>query len=338
MSFTPWCAVNPIHGLRPALARRGRPSAALVAGAAVFLAAAAGAAWAATGAGRDTGPRLHLDEVSSRVLPDSFELAGASVSADGGVVLWAANQPYLLVGDGAGERALRSEAVARPVAAALVEGDSLVEVVDAERRALLRLTLAGRVVAERALEFPWRVESAVRSGGGWVMAGRDVAGNYRVTRVSPAGARTPLFVLPARDYPSTRLAMRLSGAGDSVLAALVGNPYAVAVVGGRGRVVSDSVFAVPSLPKPFGRAEPLWMSMAIHPLDRGFIRTLSDLRSDRRALVTYDAAGRVSRRSLVAVPIAVVATVPERRTLLAARRTDRMELVTYRWRWADASD
>jgi hypothetical protein len=306
--------------------------------AAALLAGAAGL-WIAGRVARDQAPHLQLEEVASWTLPDSFELTGAFVSPADNTVAWAINQPYLLVEHGGVQRMVTSDSLVSPVGAALVQQDSLLEVVDSGRRSMLRLTLAGAFVSEKALDLPWKVDDAVRARSAWLLAGRDGGGNGRVIAVADSGRTTPLLTLPARQHEGTPLALQLSEAGDAVFATVLGDPRLVlrmsASQARSGRVLPRAEFGAPALPDDRAGAEDaaLWISLGIHPLDRGFIRTFSDLRSDRRVLATYDRDGRLLRDSGIAVPMAVVATVPRRRVLLAARRTDRMELVKYRWSW-----
>ena len=73
--------------------------------------------------------------------------------------------------------------------------------------------------------------------------------------------------------------------------------------------------------------------MGVFALDFGFVQILADLRSDRRHLLVYDAAGAFKRRRAIDVPFGILDTVPDRQELLAVRRTDRLEILTYQWSW-----
>lgn len=311
-----------------------RPPALLLIGSIVVV--SAGSVWLSRSAGRQPPSHLQLDEISSWTLPDSFDVKGAHVSSDGTALLWAVNQPYLILWDGSSRRILRSNALKRPVAAVLTPDDAIVEVIDAARRKVVRLSLTGRLIAEQPLDLPWQVESAVHTASGWRLGGRDLAGNYRVVSFEGSGARTRLLTVPAREHRGTRLSMSLSAVEGGLFATLRSRPHTVKRISEATAAavhVSSSGFAAPPLPMRDGSELPLWLALSIHPLDEGYIRTFADLRSDLRVLATYDAEGRLLRRSVIAVPIGILATVPERRVLLAARRTDRLEVVTYRWRW-----
>lgn len=311
-----------------------RRSARLLVGAIMVM--AAGSVWLSRTAGRHARPQLQLDEISSRTLPDSFDVKGAHVSPDGTALLWAVNQPYLILEDENSRRIVRSNSLERPVAAVLIQDDTVVEAIDADRRSVIRLSLTGRLIAEQPLGLPWQVESAVHTASGWSLGGRDVAGNYRVVAFEESGARTRLLTVPAREHRGTQLSMSLSAAEGGLFATLRSRPHTVTRVTEATAAavrVPSSGFAAPRLPTGEGNEAPLWLALEIYPLDKGYIRTFSDLRSDLRVLATYDAEGRFLQRSVIAVPIGILATVPEKRVLLAARRTDRLEVVTYRWRW-----
>jgi hypothetical protein len=131
--------------------------------------------------------------------------------------------------------------------------------------------------------------------------------------------------------------MNLSEAGGEVFATLLGQPYGVTRIPAgprdRGRAAPAAPLTPPKLPDRRDGEPTLWVALAVHPLDTGFIRTFADLRSDERVLATYGGDGSLLRQSRLDVPMAILTTVPGERLLLAARRTDRLEIVFYRWRW-----
>ncbi|MBB4634714.1 hypothetical protein [Longimicrobium terrae] len=301
----------------------------------IVLALAAGTAWGCGSGEQDAPPAaFELQEVASTMLPDSFEVKGAALSRDGRVVVWSGNQQHLLVDGGSGVSVFPAGIPLSPLAVGFAASDSLLEVVDAERRSLLVLSWAGKVVAEHALDLPWRVESATRTESGWFLGGRDTAGDFTIVRWSPDGGRiSPV----SRIHPhgrDRRTAVLLTAAGPDVTASEIGAPH-------RGRLISagqsgpdgDAQFAAPAFPKARGRDGAFWISLPIFSIDSGYVRSFSDLRSDNRLIALYDRRGRLTRVTQVAVPMAVVAANPESRVLLFARRTDRIELVRYTWRW-----
>ena len=71
------------------------------------------------------------------------------------------------------------------------------------------------------------------------------------------------------------------------------------------------------------------VGMATHAIDKGFIQLLADPRSDLRVLVVYGPDGRTFRRATIGVSLGLLDFEPVATHVLALRRTDTLELVTY---------
>ena len=89
---------------------------------------------------------------------------------------------------------------------------------------------------------------------------------------------------------------------------------------------------IPAGNEPYYENDP-WVGTGVFALDSGFVQVLADLASDRRHLVIYDSSGAFRRRRAIDVPFGILDTVPDRRQLLALRRTDRVKILTYEWTW-----
>jgi hypothetical protein len=79
-----------------------------------------------------------------------------------------------------------------------------------------------------------------------------------------------------------------------------------------------------------------WRATSVLALEpgRGFLQTLTDLSSDHRVFVRFDPEGVPRRSTVTEAAMGFVYSNPTQHTLLALRRTDRQELVTYTWNWA----
>jgi hypothetical protein len=77
------------------------------------------------------------------------------------------------------------------------------------------------------------------------------------------------------------------------------------------------------------------VSLGTLALDHGYLQTIADLKSDLRVLVLYDTDGRVIRQSRLDVAIGMQYSIPARRLLLAAVRTNESQLIVYQWHWGD---
>jgi hypothetical protein len=76
-----------------------------------------------------------------------------------------------------------------------------------------------------------------------------------------------------------------------------------------------------------------WVSAPVLDLGDAMVQTLSDLGSDRRVLVLYDRHGREQRKTVLAVPMALVGITGDRRYLVGVRDLGRAEVVLYAWRF-----
>lgn len=66
-------------------------------------------------------------------------------------------------------------------------------------------------------------------------------------------------------------------------------------------------------------------------LDRGWIQTLADLRSDRRVIVVFDSTGAEVRRLEMDAPFGFVASSRDPQEVVALRALGKAELIFYRW-------
>lgn len=65
-------------------------------------------------------------------------------------------------------------------------------------------------------------------------------------------------------------------------------------------------------------------------IDSGFIQVLADPKSDLRVIVLYSPNARLVRQAVMRVSLGFLDFEPITNRLLALRRTDGLELVTYR--------
>lgn len=79
-----------------------------------------------------------------------------------------------------------------------------------------------------------------------------------------------------------------------------------------------------------------WLGLRVVKLDEGYLQVLADKGSDQRAFVLFDSGGRARRISRVKAIVGVLDTDASNRRMLMLRRTDKLELVLYRWAWGDA--
>lgn len=280
----------------------------------------------------------HLFLTETRVIDESDALSvqGTNVSTSGSLVAWSRNTDYLLLwrkGTGTQAPAKLGQAVLlRPVAAAF-DTDSTVEVVDAGRAEIFRISVSGHVLGQRRISAPNSIEVAARSALGWYVGGFDHDSAFRLYLETSQNSRH--VVLPVSDSEVRSASVVLSAYGKSVLVTSLHPPFRTFRISSHAPHVTTftPLSALGRVPSDVLLPASAWISLPIVPLDKGFIQSLADLRSDRRIFILYDQYGNFVRRSELDVPLAFYCSLPARQLLIAARHSRTMDLVEYRWEW-----
>ena len=187
---------------------------------------------------------------------------------------------------------------------------------------------------------PWRAQEpnppAVRGPSGWVFVGGTAPGadaENPTSRISLLGAGgDPFFqqAIELRSPWSDSAAVFVSRTPRGVIVSSRLFPFAWSAVAEDNRISASGRF--PAGDEAYYSSDP-WVATGVFALDIGFVQVLADLASDRRHLVIYDPSGAFTRRRVIDVPFGILDTAPSRRQLLALRRTDRVEVLTYEWTW-----
>jgi hypothetical protein len=277
---------------------------------------------------------LELEEEYAWTVPDPIRVTGAATAGSGRLLVWSHDQNIVLLVGGSDGEVLSRIPVNRPVGAAFVEGDTVIEVVEADRAGITTRTTGGRIVRQRAIGTPLAVEDAARGLDGWFIAGRYADDRYRVYFAPGSDTARMIRAVFTLDGPSTS-GMHVTAHGRDALITTVAPPFRTYLVSPSGEVKrelepwgSEAEIPVLSWPDTSRR----WVSLPTLPLDRRFLQTLSDIRSDKRLLILYDTEGCVASGTEVDVPLGFVASLESEHLLVAARRLNAMEIVIYRWR------
>ena len=295
--------------------------------------------------------RLILTESSRRILPINIVLHGGQLSPTPGVnVLWSADTVWMTSPGDPDPRPVCPERVRAPLGAAFVNDASeqdasyngaasptpAIEIVDvgAEGSEAVRLVrFSNGECSSAAWSGPEPIRPLARGWDRWIFVKGSVPAvrpsTTEVALVISRGARAQLSTVELDTAWSDSLALVLSPATRGVIVSSRSFPFSWATVGedGRGRVTGR----VPIGNEPFYMGA--WIGAGVFALDSGFVQILADLGSDRRHLLIYDAAGAFKRRRVIDVPFGILDTAPDRGELLALRRTDRLEILTYQWSW-----
>jgi hypothetical protein len=229
-----------------------------------------------------------------------------------------------------------------PVAVSFDSGNEGFEVLFGPSGRIVQLNKDGRIIGERILG-PWAdsmiLQTAARLPSGWLASAQDSHRNLFLMPESDDGGGTVLrsfrYADFARSLPDTfvRISAGVTRWGDRIVASLWWNPYETLVMDTKGEV-QQRFMPSPEGLVPQGISDSsLFLALPALPLDRGFLQTYVDLRSDRRILVLFDSDGSERRRTTLTVPIGYVASLPASKQLLAIRRVVGTEVVVYEWQW-----
>jgi hypothetical protein len=279
------------------------------------------------------GAKLELRLIASVPVPEQFSIAGIDASASGLVALWSLHRPEVLICCHNSLQVIQNEDLARPVAARILNGDSLVEVLDGDNESLFQLSSSGRLISRRHLRVGFEINRAIPGAGGWYVVGQDSTGATIAAFLSDTGdllRRDILLPQSSGPAPTVQLSRLPAGA----LATLADPPYTTwtLAAGAPPHIYALSLPRLDTDSVAPNRA-PLWVSLPALPVDSGFIRTFSDLRSDQRILVLYDRHGSVLRQTRLDAALGLIASQPERHLLIAVRKVSGSELTFYQWRW-----
>ena len=278
---------------------------------------------------------LRLEQLAVQPLPPHFGIDGALPLPDGGYALWSAESALLFMyPDGLRERRTLP-AILHPIG--LTADPTGYRFID--RATGVEYRLGADSIPERIAALPLargeELDAARWLDGAWIVGLRDTRSRRFLVRRVDGPAATTLFSSAAADSVGRIPRYHLSEAGTGLLLTRLTAPFEVLRLDPKAGTV-DTV-AVPFRAAELRAALPdtvdYWRALPAVALDCGWLLTLSDLRSDRRLLLRYEARGGLAKVTPLDAPFGVMAGRPAEGTLLAARRAGGLELVWYQWRW-----
>jgi len=289
--------------------------------------------------------RLVLTESSRYVMAADAQVYGGALSPGGGQSLfWDDDAVWIASDDQSNARPVCPGIVRAPLGAAFVSdgsraGSVAIEIVDRGGGEDIAPQLV-RSVAGQCMIESWSVLEPSRplthAAGLWAFVSEMLS-------TPRAKLRTNRVTLSRTDGRTARqTAMDLTASWSDSFAVVLSGTSRVVVLSSRlfpfSWIATDETSrstvggAVPTSNELFYSYD-AWVGTGVFALDAGFVQVLADLESDRRHLITYDSVGAFRRRTVLDVPFGILHTLPDRRELLALRRTDRLEILTYRWSW-----
>lgn len=286
---------------------------------------------------------IRLEEISAIQIPASTIVRGAVSSGNGEFVILVSASDTILIASNQQLRSLAVRGLSDPIAAHVISKDHSFEVIDKAGR-LRVVSGTGMVFTDSACSPQFTVETAVRTSAGWYAAGSmpERTGPRRrlaVSRLSRAKGPCPRTLFAPVQTAAGAVSARMSTRHDTVELTGLQAPFSNYIIGDSGTILRAAARSGP--PDSGGDASnndrPRWILMPHVQLDSGWtIRAFSDLRSDKRSLHILDASGSERGNMQLSVPLGLLAADTIARIILASRRTDRNELVWYRWRWVIA--
>jgi len=184
------------------------------------------------------------------------------------------------------------------------------------------------------------------SGLSHVVGGALVAGRWRLLSIGPLGVAlwegTPnAWTSSSLDAPEVLVDMLLLAQSDTLpvwvaaseegfLVNVRSNPFTWAQITAG---VRTQLKANPLILAPQSAIGHNWVSTGVVDLSQGFLQVIADLSSDRRLLLLFSSEQEPIRSREIRLPFGLLAARPADSTILALRRTDRLELVRYRYSW-----
>ena len=290
------------------------------------------------------GNRLDLQERFSFAVPDSFQLAGASMSRSGDVALWASNRPYLIYLGSDAVRIVRDTSLTLPLAAAFVDTSILEVLTDG---AMLRFDEHGNLSKTERFAAGVKPTGAARSVHGWFLGAQSATDRqFDIYALGDEGILTLIRSLTARTVSgyvesAGQVGSRhLTASGPLLIATSVRDPFDTVVMDDSGNTLRSFMPDLSGLQilrsdSGVGRN---WISLPTVRIGDAYLQVLGDLNSDLRLLFLYNSSGNLVRNSTLDAPVGFLEGADELGIILAARRINGMELVGYSWRWVqDAS-
>lgn len=277
------------------------------------------------------GPNgINLRQVASVVVPVGFEVSGAALSRDGALVFWSRESKAVRWTDGRHMRVVCAGVELDPLAAAFSETSKKIEIVDAQTGRIFQANPGGSCRVKSTIGSPGRVQAAAYSREAKQWVGLMQPGGHTVVVVKHDGRRSPLSIprIAEQDLAATHMTASPTGLVFSSLKP----PFAWRSVSWTGRISSYG--------RPFGSdtliridsdsaTNSQLFGTPVRAIDSGFIQLLSDPRGDLRVIATYGPNGRASKVSAIKLSLGLLDFEPTTKRLLALRRTDMAEIVTY---------
>ena len=293
----------------------------------------------------DGAARVLLDERWAIEVP---EFGGAVPLGDSAILLWTRRRAEFALASPRGLLAREIPLPSAPIAVAATDSAGVFEMLDSAGR-VYQLDLKGKLLSAREFPVVGQLVAGLRRTEGWWGVSVDPPIGLRLIRETGAGAGPPSTITPVMSDSVAWLwqqGMHLAEGPAGAVLLMAAEPFELTTLDKDGRVsgvlrLGESARLRPLLmPDQRPAADsfpPNWRTLPPLALDSLLLLTIADLNSDRRMLVLAHPVDGVRRVTVIDVPLGTVA-IDRKSNVLAARRSDRLELIGYAWRWATLTD
>lgn len=271
---------------------------------------------------------LQLSQVAQIAVPESVSFIDARIHQTGSILAWGSGRGVWLVRRGAWQRLGRN--IGHAVGARFAVGDSVLEVVDRARSAVVTVGTNGLYRTRYVFRPNHAVEAATPVSNGWYVIGSNTEGDFVATRLWVDEQRSVSNVVWTRGTSAKVYSARISEHGGEAVIAEFDAPFRVQRLG-----VDNVPRDFPELPETFLSQlnegdSARWGALSVVPIREGeSVQSFTDLRSDRRILVLRDRSGQFDRAKALSAPLSILDFEPNSGQVLSARRSTRTEFVIY---------
>jgi hypothetical protein len=276
------------------------------------------------------GKRLVLESLYQLPVPDTATVVGGVVGSTQRLAVWGPHKLWLFDMSSSSPRSTEIALRKAVILAVEIGSTGVMALLSTGQNAV---TLA-RVWPDDARLSHWTLPVSPEVGRScqdrWHVGGRDRTGFFHVYRLSPEGSRV---IWSATHASASLVPYFLSCIRSGIAVTEVAPPFETIGIGSLSAAWSvqphlDSTY--------FGTAElPRWVSSPVFPLGEETLQVLADLHTDQRLLLLHDQTGRELRRRRLDAPFGVLASHERVPLLLATRRMSGMQVIVYKWRWAE---
>lgn len=268
----------------------------------------------------------------SHTLPSEYRLGGAVLTPLGRVLVWPSIGGRMLLLSADSVITVEAPEILSVLAAGFRETDETIFVIDAAQRTESAMTVEGRVLGTRTMPISGRLLAAHANQEGWAIeTASDTAYRYYILPFGSGPAQVAMLPL---DVTNEAILERggthhVRWCDGSICVARIGAPFTSWIIDPKSRVVTTGAFAPAELPDG-GQHH---AGMPLLALDsETYLRTMSDLTSDARFLLTLTPDGQIERTAELNAPIAFVDAAAGGPWLLGAFDAGgHTELVMYEW-------